>query len=237
MIIAITCDRRSNGPANPSSNLRPSRPEIFLSQHLVDRVRKAGAVPILLPPGGGAELVDWVIDSCDAVIISGGAFDIDPNHYGQTINARVDHIDEGRTGFELLLARRCMDENKPVLGICGGMQVLAVAAGGSLIQDIGTQIPQSLEHEQPTDPALTWHSVHLSSQRLISCYGTDEITVNSTHHQAVKSLGTFASAGRASDGVVEAIEHPDLDFCIGVQWHPELIRINVFTLLVEHSLR
>jgi len=233
MIIAITCDRRPFGPTSSSSKIRPARPEIFLSEHLVEKVRTAGAEPVVLPPGGGSRVIDWVLEHCDGVIISGGAFDIDPALYGQKVEARVDRIDSERTNLELSLARRCIAENKSLLGICGGMQALAVAGGGTLIQDINTQIANSLEHEQPTDPATPWHSVQLSSNRWRQWFGKSEIEVNSTHHQAVDNVGVFQVTGRAEDGVIEAIEHPDLHFCVGVQWHPELLRISMFTAMVQ----
>ena len=234
MIIAITCDRRAKGPKPLSSKVRPSRPEIFLSEHLVDCVRKAGMEPVILPPGGANSVQEWVLRACDGVIISGGAFDIDPKLYGQAVEARVDKIDQKRTSLELGLARRCLATNKPLLGICGGMQAMVVASGGTLIQDIGTQMPNALEHEQPTDPATGWHTVSLRSGKWRSWFGAAQIQVNSTHHQAVSQLGGFEIVGTTEDGIIEAIEHPMQDFCVGVQWHPELIDISIFTAMAQH---
>ena len=234
MIIAITCDRRAKGPKPLSSKVRPSRPEIFLSEHLVDCVRNAGMEPVLLPPGGSVALQEWVLKECDGLIISGGAFDIDPELYGQKVEARVDKIDQQRTSLELSLAKQCLEVNKPLLGVCGGMQAMVVAAGGTLIQDINTQIPNALEHEQPTDPAAGWHSVYLHSPKWQTWFNAVEIQVNSTHHQAVDQLAGFEVVGTAEDGIVEAIEHPLQDFCVGVQWHPELIDISIFTAMAQH---
>ena len=234
MIIAITCDRRAKGPKPLSSKVRPSRPEIFLSEHLVDCVRKAGMEPVILPPGGSNVVQEWALRQCDGLIISGGAFDIDPKLYGQSVEARVDKIDQRRTSLELGLAQRCLAMNKPLLGVCGGMQAMVVAAGGTLIQDISTQVPSALEHEQPTDPATGWHTVSLQSTKWRSWFGAAEIRVNSTHHQAVAQLGGFEIVGTTEDGIVEAIEHPQQDFCIGVQWHPELIDISIFTAMAQH---
>ena len=121
-----------------------------------------------------------------------------------------------------------------MLGICGGMQALAVAAGGSLIQDIGTAYPASLDHEQPSDPAEAWHDIHFSDAWFVQCYGQSVIQVNSTHHQAVDSPGDCQISGRSTDGIVEAIRHPELKFCVGVQWHPELLNNTLFQALVEH---
>ena len=101
----------------------------------------------------------------------------------------------------------------PVLGICGGMQALAVAAGGTLIQDIGSQVPNALEHEQPTDPIEPWHAVRLENGLLSQLHGRTEIQVNSTHHQAVDDPGSLRITGRAPDGIVEVIESANHPFC------------------------
>ena len=176
--------------------------------------------------------MDWVVEHVDGVIISGGSFDISPHHYGEQQVGRLDRIEEDRTALELALARRCILDDLPLLGICGGVQVMAVAGGGTLIQDIGSQIPNALEHEQTSDPAETWHHVEICSARLQKIYKTERIQVNSTHHQAVRADGDFVIAGYADDGIIEAIEWPELAFCLGVQWHPELLGINLIRALI-----
>jgi len=144
-LVAITTDRRDAAvsarlPAH--GRVRPPRPEVFLGEALVQAVRAAGGVPLLLPPGELAPRdLSRILDAVSAVLVSGGAFDIHPRHYGQPVQGRLDRTDEGRTGLELALCRACLERGMPVLGICGGMQALAVAAGGSLIQDIGSQVP------------------------------------------------------------------------------------------------
>ena len=237
-IICITCDRRNQGPTPKSTkNIRPARPEVFIKEALVQQVLKAGGVPFLIPPISSSieDMVDRILQIAQGVIISGGAFDISPHHYGQHKKSRLDHIDENRTGLELLLARRCVEEQKSLLGICGGMQVMAVATGGSLIQDISTEIPNSLEHEQPTDPMEGWHDVLFSSGVLQDIYGS-KIRVNSTHHQSVDLPGTFLVTGKSPDGVVEAFEHSHQKCSIGVQWHPEFIDGKIFQYLIHCSL-
>lgn len=228
MIVAVSCDRRTLGPKPISHRVRPARAEIFVKECIVEQLRAAGMQAILLPPEGSPALVDWVVQHCDGVVITGGAFDIDPKWYGQQQQGRLDMVDEGRTQLEMTLAKRAIESDLPLLGLCGGMQVLAVVAGGTLIQDIATRDPNALEHEQPTDPATTWHAVHLTSQKWKSWFGTDVIQVNSTHHQAVDALGRCVSVGRAPDGIVEAIEISELAFCVGVQWHPELVDDTIF---------
>jgi len=234
-VIALTCDRRELGPAPRSKRIRPARPEIYVKEVLVQQVLGAGGIPVLIPPIGGdpIPMCDWILKACDGVIITGGAFDIDPRHYGQTVQGRLDRVDEARTGLELALAGRCIDANVPLLGICGGMQVMAVAAGGSLIQDIAQGNPDALDHEQPNDPAQTSHLVSFSSAAYINIFGSKSIRVNSTHHQAVDRLGPFVASGHAPDRTIEAIELEASNFCLGVQWHPELLDDRLVFALVR----
>ena len=237
-IICITCDRRNQGPTPKSTTkIRPARPEVFVKEALVYQVIQAGGVPFLIPPLSVSiqDVVEYILQISDGVIISGGAFDISPHHYGQSQKSRLDHIDENRTGLELQLASRCVEEQKPLLGICGGMQVMAVATGGSLVQDIGTEFPDALEHEQPTDPIEGWHDVLFSTGRLHDIYGS-KIRVNSTHHQSVDHPGSFMITGNSPDGVAEAFEHPNQRCSIGVQWHPEFIDGKIFQYLIHCSL-
>lgn len=220
--VLITTDRRDLGPAPGSPRVRPARPEIVLKEAVVAAVRAAGGLPLLVPPGcPSADDLQAILAVADAVVITGGAFDIHPSHYGQAVSARLDRVDRARTGLELPLCRACLDQAVPVLGVCGGMQALAVAAGGTLVQDIGSQVQGALEHEQPTDPVQPWHAVGLSGA-LAAAMGA-EIQVNSTHHQAVDDAGAFQIVGRSPDGVIEAIRHPGHPFALGVQWHPELL--------------
>ena len=237
IIVAITTDRREQSPKVHSTRVRPSRPEVFLKEQLVERIVAAGGSPILLPPlpqGANVEAYcQWVCRNSAAVVISGGAFDIDPRHYGEAAQGRIDRIDEERTGLELALAEHCVRHKKPLLGICGGMQALAVALGGGLIQDIATENPDALEHEQPTDPAIPWHPVSFASSRFQDWYQSKQIMVNSTHHQAVRPCDAYRIAGQAPDGVIEAIELGDDTFCVGVQWHPELLSDILFRELLR----
>jgi len=232
--VAITSDRRPLSPIVSSRNVRPSRPEIFLKESLVERVVRVGGMPFLLPPSHVhvEEYCNWIVQHIDALIISGGAFDIDPSHYGEKVEGRIDRRDEERTILELSLARAALDHQIPVLGICGGMQVLAVACGGSLIQDIHTSFPTAREHEQPTDPAQGWHDVYASGI-LKEIYNADVISVNSTHHQAVCEHERYSVVGRTDDGIIEAISIVNHPFALGVQWHPELLRDSLFSHLIQ----
>lgn len=222
-VIAVTADRRALGPKPLSSRVRPARPEVYVHEDLIQAVREAGGEPLLLPPQErpAPEWLDWVLSSVGGLVISGGAVDIHPRHYGQEVLGRLDGVDEGRAGLELALAREALRRGVPVLGICGGMQALAVASGGTLIQDIATALPAAGSHEQATDPAEGWHEVRLEGEEIVGIFGGARILVNSTHHQSVDAPGAFAVVGRTADGVAEVIWCSGYQFALGVQWHPE----------------
>ena len=227
-IIAITTDRRAGKEStkpNDHGRVRPSRDQVYINESIIRAIRENGAEVILLPPEPNdvENTVTWTMEHCDGIVITGGNFDIHPSMYGQTVRARIDRVDTGRTNLEIALARRAIATDKPILGICGGMQALAVAGGGTLIQDIGTQVPGALEHEQPTDPVQPWHPISIDPGLIRKAFGCGILRVNSTHHQAVKDPGCFRVTARAPDSIVEAIEHPRNRCCVGVQWHPELI--------------
>ena len=225
-VIGITMGRRPLGPApTPNGRVRPRRPEVALKSALVEAVQSAGGLAVLLPPqlphGPRAGTVSELLSRLDGVVLAGGAFDIHPSHYGQSVTGRLDAPDEARTGLELALARALLSADIAVLGICGGLQALAVAAGGSLHQHIPDALPQAIDHEQPTDPATPYHAVSLQDGRLRDALGP-MVMANSTHHQAIDNPGRLRIVGRTEDGVVEAAEGPGR-WCVGVQWHPELL--------------
>jgi len=225
-LIGITMGRRALGPApSPNGRVRPRRPEVVLKQALVEAVQDAGGVVVLLPPlsaeGSAEATVDRLLAHLDGVVLAGGAFDIHPSHYGQAVEGRLDAPDEGRTGLELALARRLVGGQTPVLGICGGLQALAVAAGGTLHQHIPDALPEAMDHEQSTDPAKGYHWVGVAAGTLQDIVGMSILT-NSTHHQSIDHPGSLRIVGRTEDGVVEAAEGPG-KWCVGVQWHPELL--------------
>lgn len=226
--VAVSCDRRAGGPAPDGPRVRPRRAEVWVAETTVAHLRAAGAQVLLLPPGDPA-IVPGLLERVDAVVLTGGAFDIHPRHYGQDVAARLDRVDEDRTALELSLALACAERGTPLLGVCGGMQALAVALGGTLLQDIRAADPTALDHEQPTDPAEAWHPL-LAEGRLAGLVGA---AVNSTHHQAVADPGPLRVIGRAPDGVVEAVELAGHPFCLGVQWHPELLDGRLFAALVR----
>jgi putative glutamine amidotransferase len=167
-----------------------------------------------------------VLERVDGVLLTGGG-DVDPVFYGEDRHPSTVDAEPGRDEFEIDLARRALTRGTPLLAICRGVQVLNVAAGGTLVQDIPSEIATGLAHsvQQPKD--LECHDIHVEpGSRLSRILGEAapacSCRVNSRHHQAVGAVAPgFLVSARAADGVVEAIEKPDAPFCIGVQWHPE----------------
>jgi putative glutamine amidotransferase len=223
--IIVTTSRRALGPPGTHPlRQRPARPEAWLGRAYLDAIAASGGLPLPLAPVDGLaeELAAWALDAADGVVISGGASDVPPSCYGQVARVANLDLDPERSAFELALARGCLARGLPVLGVCGGMQVLAVAAGGSLIQDIAIDLPGAGEHQQPTPPNQPWHPVLLEPGRVHAAHGA-RVEVNSTHHQAVADPGALRVTGRAPDRVIEAVEHPVHPWCVGVQWHPEAL--------------
>ena len=160
----------------------------------------------------------------DGLVITGGNFDIDPQMYGKDEDgSRI--IKNNRTIFETTICQMCLDTNKPILGICGGEQLLNVVCSGTLIQDIASSNVNSLKHEQLNPRNQTSHSVNIKQKtKLYNIVKKQKIQVNSAHHQAIDKLGNkLIISGYADDGIIEAIEHSQHDWCVGVQWHPEFL--------------
>lgn len=196
-------------------------PWYALRKNYCESVVAAGGLPLLLPHE--PDLVDDYLDRLDGLLVAGGAFDIDPALFGATERHETVTLKAGRTAFEAAITRGAIACNLPVLGICGGQQLLNVVLGGTLIQHIPDEVDGALAHEQPNPRDEPGHTVRIAPGTLLHrIAGGGEIAVNSAHHQAVKDVGAgVVVSGRAADGVVEAIEYPEARFCLGVQWHPE----------------
>ena len=193
-------------------------PNDRLSSSYILAVRDAGGMPVLLPNIGDAEALDLV----DALVISGGG-DFDPKTFGQAPNgANMAWVSAERDQTELALLRTAPPD-LPILGICRGIQALAVAYGGTLIQDLLTERPSEIVHAQEMGRDARTHGVNIEpASQLARTLGATAIRVNSFHHQAVDRLPTgFRAVAWADDGLLEGIECPERPFCLGVQWHPE----------------
>ena len=242
-VVLVSGDRREGRGFAEVPRVRPKRNEAYVLEAYLAAVRAVGGVPVVVPPMGSDDpdevsvMVKTLLARADAVLLTGGDTDVHPSLYGEVVTGRLDRVEPARTGLELALARACLEGEIPLLGICGGMQVMAVAGGGTLIQDLpapSSEEPHLLAHEQPGDPAGPSHPVDLDP---VGWLGFEEpLRVNSTHHQAVRSPGVFSVVARAPDGVVEAIAHPRHRFAVGVQWHPELLgQLQPYRALISAS--
>jgi putative glutamine amidotransferase len=197
--------------------------EVFtIRDDYVRSVEKAGGLPLVFAPGR-PEDAGALLDHVQALVLTGGA-DLDPSHYGEAPHETVTRVIPERDAFELALCREALRRDLPVLAICRGNQVLNVATGGTLVQDIPSEWPGAANHDPDTERWETCHDVVvLPGTRLREILGSEKVAVNSFHHQAVKTLGEglVLSARAAGDDVVEGIEMPDKRFVVGVQWHPE----------------
>lgn len=193
-----------------------------LRPEYVRAVEQAGGLPLVLAPGKPAD-AGPLLDRIQALVLTGGS-DIDPSLYGEDRHAQVTQVFRERDEFELALCREALERDLPLLAICRGHQVLNVATGGTLVQDIPFQLARAVDHDPERERWETAHDVTvLPGTKLREILGREHVAVNSFHHQAVKQLGRSltVSARSSADGVVEGIEASDRRFAIGVQWHPE----------------
>ncbi len=197
-------------------------PWYALRQNYTSAVAAAGGLAVALPHDAG--LAEAYLDRLDALIITGGAFDVDPALYGDAERHDTVELKSGRTSAELAILQGALNRDLPVLGICGGEQLLAVALGGTLIQHIPDAITDALPHEQTTLHTQPGHVVKILPGTLLErITGGRTMAVNTSHHQAVRSPGQAIINALAPDGVIEGIEDPSKKFCLGVQWHPEYL--------------
>lgn len=199
---------------------------VRLTANYVSAVTAAGGIPIILPPQPKHHRS--LVEMIDALLLTGGA-DLDPTLYGdRVLHAATYDVDELRDTFELSLTRLALERQLPLFCVCRGIQVLNVARGGTLYQDLPDQYGGALQHRQqhagiPMD--MPAHRLQVAETSLLaSVYGSVEIDANSLHHQAVKDLGSDLTINACTeDGVIEAVSYDRHPFALGIQWHPELM--------------
>ncbi len=197
-------------------------------QSYIDAIVQAGGVPLLIPLVVQEDVLHILYERIDGLLLAGGG-DVAPHHYGEAPHPRLGTLEPLRDVVELPLTRWAAAEGKPILAICRGIQVLNVALGGTLYQDIPAQIDTDICHERSyelQDWTYMTHPVRLErDSRLAALLGTSELLTNSLHHQAIKDPAPdLRVVGRAPDGVIEAVEGTNGQFILGVQCHPEAVQ-------------
>lgn len=197
----------------------------FCAVSYVQAIEWAGGIPLVLPLTADTEILDACLRLCRGLLLTGGG-DLSARYYAGPLSAAematLNGMDEVRDAMEVYLVREVLDADQPVLGICRGMQVLNVAAAGTLLPDITLRRPRALPHDQEPVNGLVHEVVWEAGAQLTDIFGQDCPWVNSTHHQAIDAVAPgFDVVARAPDGIVEAIEKPGARFACGVQFHPE----------------
>ncbi len=213
-IIGITADIEGN--------------RLKLNRNYAEAIENAGACPVLLAPSRNAADIALRIDG---ILVSGGS-DLHPSYYNEDINYEIKIVERDRSDFEFAIIHEIIKSKKPVLGICYGMQLINVAFGGSLYQDIKQQVPAAIGHREG------WHTIKVSDNKFID---RGKFKVNSSHHQAVKVIGQRLNAiAFSADGIVEAVCSEDYPFLLGAQWHPERMKDSlsekIFRAFVEAAI-
>jgi putative glutamine amidotransferase len=221
-VIGITADlstakRDENGANGEATHCLPQR--------YCRAVENAGGVPLILPAMSSGPALKRFLDLVDGLLVSGGDFDIHPSFYREKPITSLGAIKQERTEFELDLTAAALKRDLPVLGICGGEQAINVILGGTLYQDIPTQLPQAGNHQQSDRKETGGHHILVHERtRLRKILRRRRVEVNTTHHQAVRRPGKgLIVNATAEDGLIEGIESERHSFVIGLQWHPEVL--------------
>lgn len=195
----------------------------YVNEDYVDSVVQNGGIPYIIPFNENEEVVKEQLLNVQGLILSGG-HDVDPHNYGEELEQKIGDVWPERDVFDMRLLKFAEENNIPVLGICRGMQIINVAHGGSLYQDLSYRKERTLKHSQNQTPTLVTHTVKADpNSQITNILGKDEFLTNSFHHQLVKDVAAdFTVAAKCVDGVVEAIENKNASV-IGVQWHPEML--------------
>lgn len=220
-IIGVTPDFN----AGDREDMGGREPTYFLRARYIRAIEELGGVPLILPLVADRRARRAVMSDLDGILLTGSGPDLDPAYYGERRRYDFKVMAPRRAEFEFELVRRAAKSGMPTLGICGGMQAMNVACGGSLFQDLASQAPHSLRHRQSEPATRLSHTVSIAPGSILSrIVKQRNLRVNSSHHQSVKQAapGLIVTAV-APDGVIEAIELPSHPFFVGLQWHPEFL--------------
>ena len=236
-VVGITCSLTASSIGDSIYTLERN----IIARDYSRAIEYAGGTPLLIPHVGDIECINQYLGVLDGLVLSGGG-DIDPLLFGQEPHQNLGSVDRVRDEMELQLTQKALDQDLPILAICRGIQMLNVAAGGTIYQDITAEMPQpTLRHSQS---GAGWYASHtidiISESRLFQIFDSPTARVNSFHHQAVREIGEgFIATAKAKDNVIEAIESPTRRFALGVQYHPEMMWehhpevLNLFTAFLK----
>ena len=228
-IIGVTLDNEESGSYSKF-------PWYAIRQNYLHAIQDLGGIPF--PLLHSLDRINDISKFIDGIIITGGNFDINPSIYGKE-NTNSRNEKKIRTVFEMKLCEISLKNNIPILGICGGEQLINICLGGTLIQDIKSLNCKTLEHEQPNPRNEISHEVFLAPKtKLYNIVNQNSIMVNSAHHQAVDKLGeNLIISGKSKDGIIESIENINHKWCIGVQWHPEFLITKADRLIIADFIK
>ncbi len=220
-VIGVTPDFN----AGDRKDMGGPEPTYFLRARYIRAIEELGGVPLILPLVAGTAARRRLLDRIDGLLLTGSGPDLPPKLYGERQRYPFPLVSERRADFELDLVRQARARDVPLLAICGGMQTVNVACGGTLFQDIPSQVDDALNHRQAAKAIRPSHPVSVAPNSVLrTVVKQATIMVNSSHHQSVKTVApTLRASAVAPDGVIEAIESPAHRFLLAVQWHPEFL--------------
>jgi putative glutamine amidotransferase len=198
----------------------------YVNEDYVDSVVQNGGVPFIIPYTDDEEVIRTQMKQVQGLILSGG-HDVDPHLYGEELDPKIGEIWPARDHFDMLLLKFAEEMNKPILGVCRGAQIVNVAHGGSLYQDITDRSEKTFKHEQGHTPDLPTHRVHVKEGSFLArTLGKTDFLTNSFHHQLIKKVAPdLNTVARTEDGVIEGLENESSNI-LAVQWHPEMLHRN-----------
>lgn len=219
---------RKVGPARivavtATSRMDEDSRRVRLAMSYVEAIENAGIIPLVVPPLASTESASAILSAVDGLLLTGGE-DVNPSRFGAKPHPKLKTVHDARDAMEIALVREAQKRHTPVLAICRGIQVLNVALGGTLIQDIGAECPGSLDHDDGSPRKSRTHEISVVPGSLTArALGTTRCAVNSLHHQAVKEVGPdLRVSATSTDGIIEGLEAKDPDWwMLAVQWHPE----------------